>query len=470
MPPLHLPLTDSRFSLNAWGVAGIFGGEESVSAMALIPLYQGRRWLGWYNSPGSLDVARRFGRLARSHFWQRLFPHTTESPATLFGFDGKVGPKYTAALSGTEMRTAHLGYLAKEHCKEFTEVIQVPGRITSPAHVALIDLGDVDYDHNVPRLSGLNAFLALIPIVVSITTCVMCALVYDWYNFSVILLGIIASGSASMVIGLGGLTLESVQEPAPGSPRGEGILVPEIWEDIVVVVKGPEYAVNAITKGKFGFELRGKLSYHAIGICSILLILEFLAQLLLVPQGTLFGQVMFVSSLCISWVYTFYVSSFRRESLLADLLFQKLGDPRLCKFHLGTRTTMAAFIAFLVFHQLPNPTHVSIQKILATLIPNDTVVWNKWRKKVAQQVCNTSLLCLEVGEGGDDADLTESERKLLTTLVSDAKVAYEGYLQWAATPPRTPSLQGHHGLGIVASMFGQSDQPLDRSRKTLHEA
>ena len=429
MPPLQPPLADTKFTLNAWGVAGIFGGEEAISAVALIPLCQGRRWLGWYNSPGSLEVARHFGRLAHSQFWARIFPHTTKSPATLFAFDGQVGPKYTAALSGTEMHTGHLGYLAMERCKEIQEVIEVPGRKTTPAHVALIDLGNVDYDHNVPRLSKINAFQALIPIIVSIVTCVMCALVHDWYSFSVILIGILASGFASITIGSGRLILKSVNNPAPGSPPGDGILVPVIWEDIVVVVKGAEPAVNAITKGKFGLELGGKFLQHAIGISSLLLIVEFLAQLFLIPQGILFGQLMFVISLCVSWVYNFHISSLRRERLQANVLFEKLGDPRIRKYLLGTRTTMAVFVTLLVFHGVPDPSLAAVQKTLRTFLANDTPVWEEWRKKVAQRVCDKSLPWLELDEEGDDNDLTDSEKKLLGTLLRDAGVAYTGYLQ-----------------------------------------
>ena len=429
MPPLRPPLSDSKFSLNAWGVAGIFGGEEAISAVALIPLYQGRRWLGWYNSPGSLEVARHFGRLAQSQFWERLFPHTTKSPATLFSFDGRVGPRYTAALSGTEMQTGHLGYLAMERCKEVLEETKVPGRQTTPACVALIDLGNVDYDHNVPRLSKTNAFLALIPIIVSIVTCVMCALVFDWYSCSVILVGILASGFASMTIGSGKLILKSVKNPAQGSPPGDGILVPLIWEDMVVVVKGAEPAVNAITKGKFGLELGGSVLQHAIGISSLLLILEFLAQLFLIPQGTLFGQLMFVISLCVSWVYNFHISSLRRERLQADVLFRKVGDPQIHKFVLGTRTMMAVFVALLVFHGVDNPSPIAVQKMLRIFLPNDTDVWEKWRKKVARQVCDKSLSCLKLDDEGDDNGLTESDRKLLGILLCDASAAYDGYLQ-----------------------------------------
>lgn len=427
MAPLNSPLSDNKFTLNAWGVAGIFGGEEAISTVALIPLYQGRRWLGWYNSPGSLNVARHFGNLARSHFWQRVFPHITKSPAVLFGFDGEVGPRYTAAMSGTEMQTGHLGYLAVERCKEVREETVIEGRETTPARVALIDVGDVDYDHNVPRLSKFNAFLALIPITVSITTCVMCALVQDWYSFSVILVGIIASGLASIALGSGKLVLKSVNKPAQGSPAGDGTLVPVIWEDMVVVVKGAENAVNAITKGKFGLVLADGFSTHAIGICSLLLILEFLAQLFLIPQGHLFGQLMFVISLCVSWVYNFHTSSFRRETLQANVLFRKLGNPRIRKFCVGTRTTMAVFVALLVFHGVSNTSPAAVQGVLRTFLPNDTVVWGKWRERVARQVCDKSLSCLELDGEGDENDLTESQKTLLATLLRDASAAYDGY-------------------------------------------
>ena len=231
----------------------------------------------------------------------------------------------------------------------------------------------------------------------------MCALAFDWYSFSVILVGILASGFASMTIGSGKLFLKSVRNPAQGSPPGDGILVPAIWEDMVVVVKGAEPAVNAITKGKFGLELR------AITRCSLLHMLKFVAQLF-IPQGTPFGQLMFIISLCVSWAYNFYISSLRTERVQAGILFQKLGDPQIRKFAVGTRTTMAAFVAFLVFHGVNNPSHIAIQNTLRTCLPYDTYVWEKWRNKVARQVCDKSLSCLKLDDEGDDSGLTESDK------------------------------------------------------------
>ena len=432
MPPLCPPLSDTKFTLNAWGLAGVFGGEEAISAIALTPLYPERRWLGWYNAPGSLEVARHLSRLAYFQYLQRISPSSTKSPADLFGLDSRVGPRYTAALSGVELPTGHLGYLTLQRCKEIQETIEVPGRITGPVHVALINLGDVDLDHNVPRLSRLNAILAFIPIIVSVVSCVVCALVQDWYSFSTILIGISASGFAALTISASvKLHLKSVRIPTTGyrSPPGDGILVPVIWEDIVVVIKGAEPTVNLITKGKFGLVPGGHRGFQCgIVVSAILLILETLAQLFLIPQGILFGQIMFVLSLCVSWAYNFHVSLLNAENLQANVLFQKLGNPRIHKYHIGTRTMMTVFVALLVFDGIPNPSAIAVQQTLRSFLPNDTLVWEKWRTKVARQVCDTSLSCLEPDEG-DDEGLTDSEKELLTVLLHDASRAYNGYLR-----------------------------------------
>ena len=41
-------------------------------------------------------------------------------------------------------------------------------------------------------------------------------------------------------------------------------------------------------------------------ICAFLLLSQFIVQLLLVPQGTLFGQIMFLASFTVSWGYNVY--------------------------------------------------------------------------------------------------------------------------------------------------------------------
>lgn len=43
-------------------------------------------------------------------------------------------------------------------------------------------------------------------------------------------------------------------------------------------------------------------------------------------------------------------------------------------------------------------------------------------------MCDKSLSCSELDEKSDDDDFTESEKKLLVTLLWDASAAYAGYL------------------------------------------
>ena len=434
MPVLDDPLQDSSFTLDVSGVAGFFGGEEAISAMATVHLFKGRKWLGWYNSPGSYTIAKQFGRLATSRFWDGLFPGPYDTPAISFGLDGRQGPKYVASLSGTEMQTGHLGYLTMQRAQEEKGLIRVEGRETAAGHVAFLELKDVKYDEKVPQRNLGNALVAFIPILTSFAACVMCAMVADWFSFSMILLGIISSGVACLVIGSGELSLDTVRKPASGAPPGDGML---IGDGTVIIVKGAEKDINAITKGKFLLKIGGEPTYNRIGLCSLLLLVQFLLQLLLIPQGTLFGQIMFLGTLGVSWVYNSYLSSLEKEKIQAKALFKRLGEPKMRKFRLGTWTTVTVFACLLVCDGMESPYGgINPGKILRYFIPNDTEVWQRWRNKVTQQMkgmmSSESLTHLELDQD-DRSHLGESDINLLATLLKDAKSAFEGYYKHFAS-------------------------------------
>ncbi len=97
IPILHSPIGNNKFSLDSSGIAGFFGGEESFAAMNTVHL-PARRWMGWYNSPGSYFVAKKYGILPESRFWDGLFPGATVTPAKLVELDVNLGPRYTGVL------------------------------------------------------------------------------------------------------------------------------------------------------------------------------------------------------------------------------------------------------------------------------------------------------------------------------------------------------------------------------------
>ncbi len=88
-PILHPRI--KRFDLDSSGIAGFFGGEESFAAMNSVHLMPGRRWMGWYNSPGSYVVAKKYGMLPNSKFWDGLFPGNSVKPEELVDLDSKSG-------------------------------------------------------------------------------------------------------------------------------------------------------------------------------------------------------------------------------------------------------------------------------------------------------------------------------------------------------------------------------------------
>ncbi|KAF9236237.1 hypothetical protein BU15DRAFT_50429 [Melanogaster broomeanus] len=436
MPPLRDPLSNAKFTLDASAVAGFFGGETAISAMTTIHLYHSRRWLGWYNSPGSYQIAMCFGRLANSRFWDAVFPGPNKPPEISFGLDGQRGPTYIGVLSGTEMQTGHLAYLTMQKIKETTaEEINGNGRITTPGYVALLDLGRVTYEGPVPQEHFRHALCALFPITVSVVTCLVSGMINDWYCASMILLGIISSGLASFVIGSGKLYLKTNNTPAPGAPAGDGILVDG---NTALVIRGEEKDVNAITKGSFELQIGGKPTYHQIGMCSLVLIIQFLLQLLLIPQGSLFGQIMFVTSLAVSWMYNSYLSSLEKEMIQVGILFQKLGRPTLKKFRLGTRTKMAVFACLLVCSRGLHGTNPG--KILQHFIPNDTPVWQRWREKVLQKMNDTSRSESLKLDQDDLENFDEAQRTLLTGLLDDADDTFKEFHERSTTSlsrPRT---------------------------------
>jgi len=255
-----------------------------------------------------------------------------------------------------------------------------------------------------------------------------------------ILLGIISNGMTCLIVGSASAFLEGVT-PAENAPPGDGILVDNSLNHIVIL-KGEEEDVNWITKGRFRVEYlphawtkkkhkdntskvtpSSRVSrktgadeenlkackqestmpkeYRNIGICSLLLGIQSLLQLLLIPQGKLFGQILFLLSFVISWVYNLYLSSLDKEKIQGRLLLQTLGYESRDKhrpfitFSLGTRTSAAVFTALVLrlsesdSESTANDTEkasIKVIKLLEHLVPNDTPVWERWRKHVGEQI------------------------------------------------------------------------------------
>jgi hypothetical protein len=266
--------------------------------------------------------------------------------------------------------------------------------------------------------SAFTLLFASAPIAVSIGTCALCAICEDWYASLLILVGIVASGVSCLVLGSADFVFTH-PEPAKGSPAGDGIL--SLDKDIVLL-RGTEGAVNSITRGRFSLRFSSQGQYNLIRWCSALFFIQCITQLLLIPQASLFGQVMFLTSLGVSALYNAWLSSLDKEKIHRNILFKRvLESPTLTKYTLGTRTTAVVFVLLVL--QLPDPTG-----LLNELLPNDTKVWKQWKTTILERLRQPNDQSFQRGSNVGDLDgFTQQEKDLLGLLYEDARAAYNGY-------------------------------------------
>ena len=430
IPPLPLDKSP-RFSLDMSGVIALIGGDDAVSAMATVHIYGDSRWLGWYNSPGSFQIAKRLRSFARSASFGSIFGGSLSpkflsnsvhmDPTALLELDSCKGPKFQAAYSGTVIEET--GYLAALFMKECAACNWkgkvVPGRMTQPIGITIAELGQAPASEMRPaRSSTLATLFASVPIVVSVGTCALCALCEDWYASLLILVGIIASGVSCFVLGLAEFS-STHPEPAKGSPAGDGILGSD---KEIVLLKGTESAVNSITRGRFSLRFLSEGHYNLIRWCSLLFFAQCITQLLLVPQASLFGQVMFLMSFGVSGLYNTWLSSFDKEKIHRKFLFDRvLENPSLTKYTLGTRTAAVVFILLVLQPQDPTG-------LLNELLPNDTKVWRQWKETILELLLHPNNRSFQSrGKLENLTGFTQQEKDLLELLYEDARAAYSGY-------------------------------------------
>ncbi|KAI6030098.1 hypothetical protein EDC04DRAFT_109690 [Pisolithus marmoratus] len=419
------PLANTKFILDSTSVAGLLGGDEAMSTIALAQIYNRRKWLGWYNTPGSCTIGKHFRRLAHSIVSDsHVNPGSGTGsemhidPALLLQHDGwSKGPVFKGIYSGTFMHeTGPLAsFLMKKCIKKGGTSIK--SRRTQPVNVTIVRLEKVPSFqtrfHPSPPLS------AIIPIVVSLTSCAACGLYGELYSFFMILFGILARGLTCVVIGSGELVFDH-PESAGGSPPGDGILG---CERELVLLKGKENVVNAVTRGTFFFSFRSKHACRTVQLCSFLLILQAIAQLICVPQSNFFGQLMFVVSIATSWMYNLWFQFIDKAEIREQIFHQVLGSPNLQKSVFLNRSSAVVFLLLSLDDQARSGDQKNLKRIMDDLLPSGALVWERWKGIVIEFVQNDRPLHFEETHW-NHPDLAEPDRLLLKTLLQDAEAAY----------------------------------------------
>ncbi|KAM5535599.1 hypothetical protein V8D89_010766 [Ganoderma adspersum] len=400
----------SGFSSSA--LLGFVGGEKNLAALEATYVNGHRRVPSAFNSPGSYLAATGFARLAQSRVWDGPHASVSVDPNALTSTStSSSGPKFTAAFSGSALpATGPIAKMLADYSRKLPVTV-VEGRVTTSSSVTIVELPDAP-ESEVHPLTRISAPVIL-PVLASGAAAAASGVVGDWTALAMIILGMASNAFSSIALQSGDLTFTR-PVTTPGAPAGDGYL--ESGSEIVVL-KGSEAAVSSVTRGRFTLRYRGESALRAFSICSSLLTLQCIIQLLIIPQGTYLGQLFFLATMIISWLYNSYVV--RQEAAVWEKLVLEdlLKAPSMKRYSLGTRTQAAVFLMRVL-----KP--ADIEEQLSLLIPNNTPVWKTWRQTVARGLQNSRPQF-----GGADYDAAGSfdkdEKTLLAILLSDAQSAVE---------------------------------------------
>lgn len=412
-------LNKSYFTLDTSGVAGFFGGAEAASAMATVHICKNRKQWGWYNSPGSYEIAKRYGLITKFGFFFGGGHADPGELLSLFELDGRKGPPFFRVHSGNIIpETDHLAAVFMKECIS-PECPLKPIKGRQPVRVTVAELNNCPRDdmelRPIPTRWD-SRVLAAVPIIVSAGTCATCAVIADWYSFSLILLGIIANGISCLVIGSVKLKFmrprlagESDQEkPSCNNAKPHCVCGILITATDIIVLKGREDAAMALACGKFVLSppRNGRPFHKCIGWSSILLLIQFIAQLLLIPQGSLFGQIMFVTSLGVSWCYNLWLCSLdkagiQQKILLETILKLKEGDAQ--GYGLDNWPAMVAFVLLTLVLEDEEINENELKTVLDVLVEDSGDVWRIWKSVVLQPLLDLIGTKSQVSENDLDA-------------------------------------------------------------------
>ena len=410
-------------NLDPSGVAGFFFGEEALLPMATIYLYEHRKWMGWYNSPGSYELAKRCGGLAGSRAFESLFPSVRTGLTTLFRWDGIRGPQFRAVRSGTTIETGPFAALFMEACASLPSQEKLTGRMAQPAVGLTIANLHYSSESSFPP-APFDSFATIphvVPIYCSVLTCVLSYVAGDRLASTLILLGILANGFSRLVIGSGKLIITSPEAGSADSPN-DGILISEKG---IVVLLGDRRAISAVIHGRFSLQFKSEPHYLDIRTCCLLFMVQSIAQLFLIPQATLFGQLMFVSSLSISWAYNLWLSSFDKVAIWTGIVRDHIKRyPKLIKYGFGTHASVAVFALLML---KPDPKQAD--GMLDILLPT-TKVYAIFKKVIIRGIRSENGFKISVRRSELSRLVLDEERVLLSELLYDAEDAYSAFRRY----------------------------------------
>ncbi|KAI8582644.1 hypothetical protein K450DRAFT_226290 [Umbelopsis ramanniana AG] len=401
---------DPDFNLDLSGVAGFLGGDEAVSATVAAFSTGNIGWTGWYASPGAYAVAKYFGRTLEGKVWKACFPGERVDLSEAFRLHSISNYQFYGLESFTKCRP-HSNIpdclvadvdkiIAEDKLIVFkpldleTERTQ-PGQDSlpkkdeqlengTPALVHIFTVGEQSKDEQSssnhsnetpsPKSwvttdfykispSIKKAMYGVVALVVDLVFLAILGRIRDWWILSIILASLVCN--FLFVTSLRSCKIEVVKHKVSSldTPPGHGIFAHDT-ENTFMAVFGTEDMMNNIAKTKLQVTRNSTIctkrpstepteSTNTIfselwtGLACMSMQLLFLAQILITPQGTLAGQIIFLASLLVGWIANACYSYIDVTEAQRQIVRDNCGAKHVLTLQ-GDRTQVLLTLAFLV--------------------------------------------------------------------------------------------------------------------------
>jgi hypothetical protein len=371
---------DPNFQLDLSGVAAFLGGDEAVSATVAAFSTGNIGWTGWYASPGSYAVAKYFGRTLEGKLWKACFPGERIDLSQAFRLHSPSEYQFYGLESFTKCRphsnipdclVADLGKNVDvekiinssaigshvEHTQRPLPKKDEQLEVGAPAliHVFTVGKANAPNETQRPRSWVTEGFYKIPPnrrkamyglaaLAVDVAFLVILAVIEEWWIFSIILASIVCN--FSFVNSLRSCKIEVVKHKVSSNdtPPGHGIFAHDT-ENTFIAVFGTEDMVNNIAKTKLQVTRTGAELWTGMACMSMQLL--FLAQILITPQGSLAGQIIFLASLLVGWIANACYSYIDVTEAQRQIVRNNSGTMHALTLQ-GDRTQVLLLLAFLV--------------------------------------------------------------------------------------------------------------------------
>jgi hypothetical protein len=230
-----------------------------------------------------------------------------------------------------------------------------------------------------------------------------------------IMLGIVCSGFVSFILSTGKITLGDQLKPARGAPPGDGILLSDTH---IVILRGNEEDVNAVTKGKLRLKLIG--GRYTLLLCTLFVSLQVALQLVFMPFASLPGQLIFLLSLLLSGACNSYISA-TEDDVRSNALFALLNSPQVKTYEARSRASAAVLACLALCWESRTPP----TDILQELVPIKPGPWATLSVWLAENIREQSRRFVYIS----DKLPVEGKRDCLDDLIDDAQAAYDKYFK-----------------------------------------